>query len=170
MASPVLVDIPGIGTVEAKNASSEHTLNEILKIMKKFDKQKLGGGKDDKKGGGKKDGKDGKPTPEDKKEEEEKKKSTSSLARMGSVVKSVASGLVGLGEGITDTISKFANVGDSMTAAAGIFSGIPLVGGAFAAVAGAAEGVTRSFQDAAAGGAGAGANRRHGYNLRRYCF
>jgi len=154
MASPVLVDIPGIGTVEAKNASSEHTLNEILKILKKFDKQKLGGGsKDDKKGGGKKDGKDGKPTPEDKKEEEEKKKSTSSLAKMGSVVKSVYGGLVGLGEGITDTISKFANVGDSMTAAAGIFSGIPIVGSAFAAVAGAAEGVTRSFQDAAAGGA-----------------
>ena len=154
MASPVLVDIPGIGTVEAKNASSEHTLNEILKILKKFDKQKLGGGsKDDKKGGGKKDGKDGKPTPEDKKEEEEKKKSTSSLSKMGSVVKSVAGGLVGLGEGITNTISKFANVGDSMTAAAGIFSSIPIVGGAFAAVAGAAESVTKSFQDAAAGGA-----------------
>lgn len=155
MASPVLVDIPGIGTVEAKNASSEHTLNEILKILKKFDKQKLGGGKDTKGGskGGPNAGKDGKPTPEDKKEEEEKKKSTSSLARMGSVVKSVAGGLVGLGEGITNTISKFANVGDSMTAAAGIFSSIPIVGGAFAAVAGAAEGVTRSFQDAAAGGA-----------------
>lgn len=154
MASPVLVDIPGIGTVEAKNASSEHTLNEILKILKKFDKQKLGGGKDTKTGGGgKKDGKDGKPTPEDKKEEEEKKKSTSSLAKMGSVVKSVYGGLVGLGEGITDTISKFANVGDSMTAAAGVFAGIPIVGSAFAAVAGAAEGVTRSFQDAAAGGA-----------------
>jgi hypothetical protein len=154
MASPVLVDIPGIGTVEAKNASSEHTLNEILKILKKFDKQKLGSGsKDDKKGGGKPGGKDGKPTPEDKKEEEEKKKSTSSLAKMGSVVKSVYGGLVGLGEGITETISKFANVGDSMTAAAGVFSGIPIVGSAFAAVAGAAEGVTRSFQDAAAGGA-----------------
>lgn len=155
MASPVLVDIPGIGTVEAKNASSEHTLNEILKILKKFDKQKLGGGKDTKGGpkGGPGAGKDGKPTPEDKKEEEEKKKSTSSLARMGSVVKSVAGGLVGLGKGITDTISQFANVGDSMTSAAGIFSSIPLVGPAFAAVAGAAEGVTRSFQDAAAGGA-----------------
>jgi len=156
MAQPVLVDIPGIGTIEAKNAASEHTLNEILKILKKFEKQKLGsgaGGAGGKDKGKDKDGKGNTPTPADKKEEEEKKKTTSTLARMSSTVKSVAGGLIGLGDSITNTISKFANVGDSMTAAAGIFSSIPLVGTAFAAVAGAAESVTKSFQDAASSGA-----------------
>jgi hypothetical protein len=53
--------------------------------------------------------------------------------------------------------SQLANVGDSLTAAAGSFSGIPLVGGMlssiFGAVAGAAEGVLSSFKDASAGGA-----------------
>lgn len=155
MASPVLVDIPGIGSVEAKNAASEHTLNEILKIMKKFEKQKLGGGggKDDRKGGKGKDGKDGKPSPEDKKEEEEKKKTTSTLSKVGSTAKFVGGTLKSLGEGITSVIQDFANVGDSMTSAAGIFKNIPLVGTAFAAVAGAAESVTKSYQDAASSGA-----------------
>lgn len=49
------------------------------------------------------------------------------------------------------------NVGDSLTAAASSFSGIPVVGGLlagiFGAVAGAAEGVLSSFKDASAGGA-----------------
>jgi len=152
MAQPVLVDIPGIGTVEAKNAASEHTLNEILKIMKKYEKLKLGGsGKDDKKGGGNQ--KDGKPSPGDKQEEDEKKKSASLLSKMGSTVKGVTGGLVGLGEGITDIISKFANVGDSLTNAAGVFSKIPIVGSAFSAVAGASESVVKSYQDAASAGA-----------------
>lgn len=45
MAQNVIIDIPGIGQVEAKNAATEHTLNEILKIMQKFDKQTNGGKK-----------------------------------------------------------------------------------------------------------------------------
>lgn len=153
MAQPVLVDIPGIGTVEAKNAASEHTLNEILKIMKKFEKQKLGGGaggKDNKK---ENNGQPKKPTAEDKKEEEEKKKSTSALAKMGASVKFVGGTLKGLGEGITSIIQDFANVGDSLTSAAGVFKSIPILGTAFSAVAGAAESVTKSYQDAAASGA-----------------
>ncbi len=159
MAQPVLVDIPGIGTVEAKNAASEHTLNEILKILKKFEKQKLSGGAG---GGGGPGGRGGpggpgggrpKPTDWDKKEEEEKKRATFSLAKMGSSIKFVAGTLRGLGDGITSIIQDFANVGDSLTSAAGIFKSIPLVGPAFAAVAGAAESVTKSYQDAAASGA-----------------
>ena len=154
MASPVLVDIPGIGTVEAKNAASEFTLNEILKILKKFEKQKLGGGKDDKGKGGPNAGPGPKAnSPDAKKEEEEKKKSTSSFAKLANTTKGLVGGFVGLGTATTEIIQKFANVGDSLTNAAGVFNKIPLVGTMFSAVAAASESVVKSYQDAAASGA-----------------
>jgi hypothetical protein len=155
MASPVLVDIPGIGSVEAKNAASEFTLNEILKILKKFEKQKLAGGKDDKgKGGGPNSAGGPKAnSPEAKKEEDEKKKSTSTFAKLANTTRGLVGGFVGLGEATTQVIQQFANVGDSLTAAAGVFSKVPLVGTMFSAVAAASESVVKSYQDAAASGA-----------------
>ena len=39
MAQKVQIDIPGVGRVTADNAASEHTLNELLKVMQGIQKQ-----------------------------------------------------------------------------------------------------------------------------------
>ena len=39
MAQKVEIDIPGVGRVTADNAASEHTLNELLKVMQGIQKQ-----------------------------------------------------------------------------------------------------------------------------------
>jgi len=143
MAS-VYVDVPGIGTVEAKNAASEATLQAILKAIKK---QPLGPpgepGPGSPGGGG---------------------KSVNALyaaahnagagfKKLSGTVKSVTGVFVGVGEAATKTIEKFALVGDSVENAADVFSGIPLVGTVFKAVATSAAKVTDSFQAATASGA-----------------
>jgi len=137
MAS-VFVDIPGIGTVEAKNAASEATLLAILKAMKAQKPGKPGPG------GG---------SPIDNDLEDEKEKQTSSFEKLRKNTVKVIGGLDRFSESITGTIKQFANVGDSVENAAHVFNKIPIVGDMFAAVARSATGVTDSFQSATSSGA-----------------
>jgi len=139
-----MIDIPGVGNVEAKNAASEKTLQDILKILDEAKKSGLT--KPDKDGGSSGGGK------ESKAKKEEEKQSTSLASSAG-----YASGkILNLAKSATMLIQDFANVGDSVTAAAGIFAGIPVIGPIFGAVAQAAEQTTGAFQKATASGANFG--------------
>jgi hypothetical protein len=149
MAS-VFVDIPGIGNVEAKNAATEATLREILKSLQAIDKntsttvkEDKKGRDEDKKGGDKKGGGGG-----------------GNWGQMGKAIgaairpiQMVTGGFIALGTASTNLIQSFANAGDTFSGAASVFSKIPVLGGLFGAVAGAADKVLGSFQAATAGGA-----------------
>ena len=150
-----MIDIPGVGAVEAKNAATESTLREILKAI------------NDGAGGGYKKG--GKPGPDEKNKGGGKDgnkdgggggKAAPGLFGLGKAVGSairpiqqVTGGFMALGEQSANLIQKFANVGDSFSGAAGVFAGIPVLGTVFAAVAGAADKTLASYQSATAGGA-----------------
>jgi hypothetical protein len=149
MAS-VFVEIPGIGNVEAKNAASESTLRELLKVMqdikkdskksrdedqKYYDEEKKGGGKGGG-GGGNAAGKLGQ-----------------ALGGMLRTTQQLTGGFFALGAATTNIIQSFANAGDTFSGAAAVFSKIPVLGGIFGAVAAAADKVLGSFQSATAGGA-----------------
>jgi len=154
MANPVTIDIPGIGSVVANNAATEATLKEILKAIQ--------GGE----GGGYKKG--GKPGDAKNKENANdggggggsKKEGPSSAALLGKTIGAIirpvqmATGaFFALGAQTTSLINAFANAGDSFSGAASVFSGIPIVGGMFAAVAAAADKTLASYQSATASGA-----------------
>ncbi len=153
----VMIDIPGVGVVEAKNAATEATLRDILKAIndgagggyKKGGKPGIdeknkgggGGGGGDKEGGG-------------------DRKTAPSLFGLGKAVgaairpvQQLTGGFFALGEQSANLIQKFANVGDSFSGAASVFSGIPVLGTVFAAVAAAADKTLASYQSATAGGA-----------------
>jgi hypothetical protein len=145
MAS-VFIDIPGIGNVEAKNAATESTLREILKAMQGVQKNTKDGGGDNKGGGGG--------------DKNIAQKLTSMAGRAGeslgkftSAVKPAIGAISGFTDGLVNTISKFANVGDSVERAADVFSGIPIVGTMFTAVASAAQKVTESYLSVTKSGA-----------------
>jgi len=153
----VNIDIPGIGNIEAKNAASEATLREILAVMKGVDKNTKKRGKD--KGGSEGDG--GKAADDNSKAQ---KKNTSALEAYGKTAAIVNAGALKLISGFgnlatstTSLISDLANVGDSVTSAAGALKSIPVVGGVlssvFGAVAGAATQSVGAFQKAASSGA-----------------
>lgn len=161
MAQTVLIDIPGIGQVEAKNAASEATLQEILKIMRKFDKSTDGGKKtvDDGSGSTSGSGSGGSAG-----EGGKVNKATALLGRMAfaagfalakvdTAARMVAGGFAGLAEGSTDLIRDFANVGNDLNKAASIFSKVPILGTMFSAVAAAATGAVDAYQKATASGA-----------------
>ena len=131
MAS-VFIDIPGVGTVEAKNAATEATLQAILKAMK-------GGGGGPRKPKGK-DGEDDGGT----------KGRFSGLEKQA---RDLTKSFVKLTDGLTNTIKQFANVGDSLESAAGVFDKVPIIGTVFSAVAQAVEKTTGAFKTAAASGA-----------------
>jgi len=148
MAS-VFVDIPGIGNVEAKNAATEATLREILKAMQGIEKNTSTSLKEDKKG-----------RDEDKKGGKEGGDKASPMGKLGKAVgtmlrpiQMVTGGFIALGTASTNLIQSFANAGDTFSGAASVFSKIPVLGGLFGAVAGAADKVLGSFQAATAGGA-----------------
>jgi hypothetical protein len=146
----VMIDIPGIGNVEAKNAATEATLKEILKAMQGVQKN-TGGGKGTAGAAGAAGSAGGKGGVAD-----VAKNATSAagkLGKMAGVAGMVAGALVSLGEGVTKTISQFANVGDSVEAAAGVFSGIPILGTMFSAVASASQKVNDAYLSAAKSGA-----------------
>ena len=132
MAS-VFIDIPGVGTVEAKNAATEATLQAILKAIK-------GGGGG---AGGKGNGLD----PKDVKE------TGKSLTGLEKQAKTLTKGFIKLTDGLTNTIKQFANVGDSLESAAGVFDKVPILGTVFSAVAQAVEKTTGAYKAAAASGA-----------------
>jgi len=168
----VFVDIPGIGTVEARNAASEQTLQALLKAMQGMSGSGGAGGGGAGGGGG-----------------------TGSLAgaaggagksfnllgaaggalnkaftglgfaigggvsAVGKLVtgaKAAAGAAVGLGEAAVGAVDRLAKLGDSVESAADLFSGIPLIGKVFSAVASAADSVTKSYQAVSASGASFG--------------
>lgn len=166
MAAGVTIDIPGIGNVEAKNAATEATLKEILKAIQK-------GGLGGKGTGGTGAGANASAgaagaagvnqgTGVAAKGAAKGLANTASMAsKLGGAMGKLAGGplamvagaVVELGEGVTKTISAFANVGDSVENAANIFSGIPIVGTMFTAVASASQKVNDAYLSAAKGGA-----------------
>jgi hypothetical protein len=146
MAS-VFIDIPGIGNVEAKNAATESTLREILKAMQGVQKNtKDGGGGDNKGGGG-----DNKNTTQ--KLMSMAGRAGESLGKFSKAVMPAVGAIAGFTDGLVKTISTFANVGDSVERAADVFSGIPIVGTMFTAVASAAQKVTDSYLSVTKSGA-----------------
>jgi len=170
----VTIDIPGIGNVVAKNAASEATLKEILKAMQGAGKGGGGGAG----GAGAGGGAGGAALNQQTKAVKESTKTTQQttkevkesgdafgrvgraaglvsfgMGRLTKIVETAGRGVLGLGERAAQIVQTFANVGDSVENAAGVFSGIPVVGTIFAAVASAATKVTDSFQSATAAGA-----------------
>ena len=151
MAS-VFIDIPGVGNVEAKNAATESTLREILKALQAGNKSaaKGGGGNAAVTGGAGGAGGAGGGTAA------VGKNAASAAAKLGKFAGAAGAAvgaIVALGEGVTKTISQIANVGDSVEAAANVFSGIPIVGTMFTAVAAASQKVTDAYLAGAKGGA-----------------
>ena len=150
MAS-VFIDIPGIGNIEAKNAATESTLREILKVMQGVQKNTsskgagAGGA-----GGGTTTDAPGGPTSRMGKAAQAAGKGLGVLAKTAGTV---VGGFDVLSKVTTGIIQSFANVGDSVESAAGIFKGIPIVGTVFGAVASAATKVTKAYTDSAAAGA-----------------
>jgi hypothetical protein len=145
----VTIDIPNIGNIEAKNAATEATLKDILKVLQRTQRDigNLEGG-----GGGDGGGDEG----EGKKKTLGEKLGGAYGTLIGNT-KNVAIGFGRVAMSAVDLIDDLAGVGDSLTSAATTLRHIPVVGGAlaglFGAVAGAAEGVAKSFNDAASSGA-----------------
>jgi hypothetical protein len=139
----VTIDIPGVGNVEAKNAASEATLQAILKAMTGVQKNTAGGGGGGGGSGGGGGGSGGSGT----------SAAGNAANQFGKSLGAAARTVVGFSNGITNTISKLADMGDSITAAADVFSNIPIMGAIFSAVAKAVENTTAAFQNAAQSGA-----------------
>jgi uncharacterized membrane protein YgcG len=145
----VMIDIPGVGSVEAKNAASEQTLKDLLKIMKKWDrKMNQGGGGSGGGGMGGGGGSGGGNNPYDPKGAVSK-----SMHQFGASLRTVTTATIQLANGITGTMNRLANMGDSVSDAARMFEKIPIVGTVFAAVAAAVEKTTAAYQSAAQSGA-----------------
>ena len=178
MAEKVEIEIPGVGKVTAENAASEHTLNELLKIMQGIQKQfKSGTGPGGSAGQGAVGGAKpaGNPFAAGIKGQaqynQQQQKGSQALYKLG-VATGVAArgfdkvstgagvvvgGFLKIANGATNLINQFANVGNSLTSAAQTFNAIPVVGGVlanvFGAVAAAAEKQLGSFQALAGVGA-----------------
>ena len=179
MAQKVEIDIPGVGKVTADNAASEHTLNELLKVMQGIQKQfKSGIGPGGSAGqgavGGAKQVGGGAAAAQNKAQQQNTQqsgKNSQSLYKLGVATGVAARGFdklatgtgvvagsfLGLANSATNLINQFANVGNSLTSAAQTFNAIPVVGGllanVFGAVAAAAEKQLGSFQQLASVGA-----------------
>lgn len=147
----VTIDIPGIGNVEAKNAATEATLKEILKVMQGVQKNTGGGagaagaggaGAAKADGGGSSGGIGflGKAA----------NSVGQTMGKLSSKVMPVIGGFQVLNKFLTGTIAEFANVGDSVERAAAT---IPILGGLFSTIATAAVKVNESFISASKSGA-----------------
>jgi hypothetical protein len=148
MAS-VFIDIPGVGNVEAKNAATEATLREILKVMQGVQKNTGGKGAGAGGGGNTTDAPGG-PTSALGKAANMTGKALGTMAKTAGTV---IGGFDTLSKVTTGIIQSFANVGDSVESAASMFKGIPIVGSMFTAVAGAATKVTKAYTESSAAGA-----------------
>ena len=144
MAS-VFIDIPGVGSVEAKNAATEATLKELLKVMQGIQRNTKDAGKD----GGKKDGGDENASAPGSKAGE-------ALGKMAAKVMPVIGGFAKLSNSIVSTVADFAKVGDSVENAAAIFNKVPILGSLFGAVAAASKKVNDAFLTASSSGASFG--------------
>jgi hypothetical protein len=178
MAQKVEIDIPGVGRVTADNAASEHTLNELLKVMQGIQKQfKSGTGPGGSAGAGAVGGA-AKPAAgaaaQNKVQQQQTQqtgKSSQAFTKLGIATGVAAKGFdklstgtgivtgsfLGLAGSATALINQFANMGNSLTSAAQTFNSIPIVGGllagVFGAVAAAAEKQLGSYQALANSGA-----------------
>jgi hypothetical protein len=143
----VTIDIPGLGSVEAKNAASESTLREILKAMQGVEK-KISGKKG--KGGGDGD------TPADDPAKGPGGALGAAFGKLSKTVMPVIGGFQAFGKaltGISNIIGNYANVGDSLERAA---QQVPIFGGMLGTVAAASMRANDAFLSAARSGAGFG--------------
>jgi hypothetical protein len=152
----VTIDIPNLGNIEAKNAATEATLKEILKALQRIQRDVGGIGKDMEGGAGGAGAGDGSDKAEDKKKQLAQRLGTA-YGLLFAGTKAVIQGFGNVAMASVDLIDSLAGVGDSLTSAASSLRHIPVVGGflagVFGAVAGAAESVAKSFNDAASSGA-----------------
>ena len=176
MAQKVEIDIPGVGRVTADNAASEHTLNELLKVMQGIQKQfKSGTGPGGSAGAGAVGGSPkAAPAAQNKAQQQQTQqtgKSSQAFTKLGIATGVAAKGFdklstgtgivtgsfLGLAGSATALINQFANMGNSLTSAAQTMNAIPVVGtllaGVFGAVAAAAEKQLGSYQALANSGA-----------------
>ena len=164
MAQKVEIDIPGIGKILAENAASEHTLEEILKLMQGIQKQlKSSQGKQPPgktpppgkaAGGAAAGGAPGASAAGNKAQQQQTQqtgKSSKGLYTLGvatgiaargfdlmtTKAGEVTGGFLGLAGSATNLINQFAGVGNSLSAAAQTMHAIPVVGGLLAGVFGA---------------------------------
>ena len=143
MAS-VFIDIPGIGNVEAKNAATESTLRELLKVMQGVEKNTVGkGGKGGKGGGG-----DDKPADKDEPSPAEQK--AIKLGQALGAASKIVGGFAEAMDTVANTLSGFANVGDSLEQAA---AQIPIFGKTLGVVAAAAVKTNDALLSASKSGA-----------------
>ncbi len=167
MSGPVLIDIPGIGLVEAKNAATEETLKDILRAIQKNGGVGGGGGRGGPGGRGALGGLGGGPgggLGGLNKGAAGATKGLATLAKglggVASVAGQVAMKFLEVGAASANLIKGMSNVGDSLTGAAASFNSIPIIGGAlaatFGAVAEAAEKSAKAYQSAAQTGASFG--------------
>ena len=166
---------PGIGKVEAENAASEAMLKKLLDAINKNQKAnakagasggaRAGDGTAGGAGGG--GGRAGGGAGPQAAAASKNAKALNALGAAGAgagyalgtaakATKAAGGALVGLGEKTTQLIGKFAAVGDDLTKAADIFSGIPIIGSMFSAVASAVESTISVYSAASAGGASFG--------------
>ena len=164
MAQKVEIDIPGIGKILAENAASEHTLEELLKVMQGIQKQlkssqgkqppgktpppgKAAGGA----AAGAAPGASAAATKAQQQQTQQTGKSSKGLYTLGVATGVAARGFdmmttkagevtgsfLGLAGSATNLINQFAGVGNSLSAAAQTMNAIPVVGGLLAGVFGA---------------------------------
>ena len=161
MASPVTIDIPGIGLIEAKNAATEETLRELLKVMQGIQKNTAGGrsgpgagaaGRGGPGGGG--------PSKEVAGVTKGLAGVQKGLGGVANVAGQVAMKFLEIGAASATMIRGMSNVGDSLQSAAGVFNNFgPIgrtLGAVFGAVAEAAEKSAAAYQSAASAGASFG--------------
>ena len=149
----VMIDIPGVGEVEAKNAASEETLRQILKAL--GGKTSGGGGA----GGGGAAGAaaasklskaQGGAATNSSKLGASLGKAFGAVAKFGGAVVGVAGKMIDMSNAISGAMAGYSNLDNNVTAAA---AKIPLLGGTFQAAAAATEKLVNATQNATNSGA-----------------
>ncbi len=146
-----MIDIPGIGQVEAQNAASEETLRQILKSLS----GKTGGA-----GGGnnaagvaaasKLSKAQGGAATNSSKLGASLGKAFGAVAKFGGAVVGVAGKMIDMSNAISGAMAGYSNLDNNVTAAA---AKIPLLGGTFQAAAAATEKLVNATQNASNSGA-----------------
>lgn len=155
----VMIDIPGVGTVEAKNAASEATLREILKALGGTGGGAGGAGgagKGGPSGGGAGAGGAGGVGKAFNMLGKAVGGTVGVLGKMAGGVVKATGAAVGLGEAAIGAAETLSRLDGTASGVAAIFGNIPLFGTAFKAVAGAADDVVRSYNAVAQSGASFG--------------
>ena len=167
----VFIDIPGVGNVEAKNAATEATLREILKVMQGVQKNTTSGSGGSA-GGNNPGGSGGGSGPANaagglgllgkaaglagvaaKGLGKAAGMTVGVLGKMTGGVVKVSGAAVGLSESAIGAADALSRLDGSASGVAAMFDGIPLFGKAFAAVAGAADDVVKSYTAVSQSGA-----------------